>query len=278
MIKSYKKGKIRHLPEQETKKKKENIVARNKKNGLNYKKTALYVLPSLSFLAGITLLFFQIFPTLKFFIEERYSNKYTEIISPVPEEDLSANEFEMGGNFEAQYFADLLENIKKGEVAGAKLPYKYDWEGVFYLNIPSVGIDNMPVTANTNSYDKSIYDKVLEKSLAHFKGTDLPAQAGENRDTNTLIYGHSAPGKWAVFHRNSFEAAFNPLFDVNIGDKIFLKFDGQELAYTVVRIKITKPEETNLLQGIPGQKTLILVTCAPPGSKTNRLNIVAKLD
>ncbi len=107
MIKTYKKGKIKYFPLPDLKQEIRN-PKKNKSPKYNYKKVAFFILPALSFSAGLTILFFQIFPTIKFYIEERYSNKYVEIISPVPEKELTAQEFEMEGNFEAQYFANIL--------------------------------------------------------------------------------------------------------------------------------------------------------------------------
>jgi sortase A len=147
------------------------------------------------------------------------------------------------------------------------------------MSIPSVGIKNIRVTANVDSYNESVYNNVLRNSLAHFKGTDLPADNDDyNLDTNTYIYGHSAASSWARLNKASYEAAFNPLFDINVGDKIYVKFEDKEYSYTVYKTKITKPEDMTTLQGISGKKTLTLMTCAPPGSSLNRLNVIAILD
>lgn len=252
-----------------------------KKARLNYKNLAIYVIPTLLFGIGSYILASQFVPTAKFLLEQKFSTKYAEIASPVPENKLLAIEnVSLNGKFEAQYFSELFASLnqKDGNVAGAKAPYKTDWIGFFTVSIPSVEIDQMRVTANVDSYEESVYGEVLKNSLAHFKGTDLPANDEYEFDTNTFIYGHSAPSSWASLHNNSFEAAFNPLFNLNIGDKIFINFQGEELRYTVARIKITKPEDMGTLQGITGRKILTLMTCAPPGSSTNRLNIVATLD
>ncbi len=252
-----------------------------RKTKLNYKNFSIYVIPTILFGIGSYILISQIIPTAKFLVEQKFSPKYAEIASPVPENSsLAIENVALSGKFEAQYFFDLFEalNKKEGNVAGARAPYKSEWIGFFTISIPSVGVDKMRVTANVDSYEESVYGEVLKNSLAHFKGTDLPANDEYDADTNTFIYGHSAPSSWASLHKNSFEAAFNPLFDLNIGDKIIVNFQGEELSYTVARIKVTKPDDMNALQGIEGRKILTLMTCAPPGSSTNRLNIIATLD
>lgn len=275
----YKKAPIQYYEKPIAHKTEPKIIKRKTK--LNYKNFAIYVIPTMLFGIGSYILISQFIPTVKFYIEQEFSPKYVEIASPVPaNSSLAIENVALSGKFEAQYFSNLFEalNKKEGNVAGAKAPYKSDWIGFFTISIPSVGIDKMRVTANVNSYEESVYGEVLKNSLAHFKGTDLPANNEYHSDTNTFIYGHSAPSSWASLHKNSFEAAFNPLFDLNIGDKIFLNFQGEELQYTVAKVRVTKPEDMSTLEGIDGRKILTLMTCAPPGSSTNRLNIIATLD
>lgn len=278
MIKRYIKGKVKYLtPKQSLSTSADTIKYKRKKN------IALYVFPSVFFTLGVLIVLSQITPSIKFVLEKNFSPKYAEILSPVPEELLAEPQQEenVGGKFESQYFADLfsrLHMVNDNNVAGTTLPYKYDWEGTFTISIPAINIVDMPVTANVNSYDEDVYSSVLRKSLAHFQGTDLPAPKNYPYDSNTFIYGHSAPSDWALFHKNSFESALNPLFDINIGDKIIVKIDGEELVYSVAKVKITKPTDMSLLSGIEGEKTITLMTCAPPGSTTNRLNVIATLD
>ena len=282
MEQQYRKAKVTYIVRNEKKisKKKVNLPTRLRIN-IDYKKISLYVIPIFLFGTGVSIIGSQLFPSAKFLVEQRFSPKYFEVLSPLPEETTSTmSDNSVRGKFESQYFSKLfnrLREIDSTKVAGAKIPYKADWEGQFYMTIPSINIKDMPVTANVNSYDEEIYNKELQTSLAHFKGTDLPTPPSYDSDSNTFIYGHSAPSSWATFHKSSFEAAFNPLFDLNIGDEIFITFDEEEFKYTIRKIKVTKPEDLSTLAGIPGQKTLTLMTCAPPGSTSNRLNVIATL-
>lgn len=273
MIRRYVKGKVkyRQIPQRQE------VARKTTKFDLNLRNLAI---PSLLVVAGVAIIVSQVAPSAKFYVEQNYSDKYAEILSPLPEDSNIIQQEENFATFEAQYFAELLNQVKEteeGMVAGARVPNGINWNGKFAISIPAVGIEDMTVTANVNSYDETNYDNVLKSSVAHFKGTDLPTGSDYEYDTNTFLYAHSAPSRWATFHKNSFEAAFNPLFDVEIGDEIIINFEDEKFEYKVIRVLVTKPEDMSTLQGIPGAKTLTLMTCAPPGSATSRLNVIAKL-
>lgn len=277
----YTKAKIEYRGKRVEKEIEKNLNLPKVKFKINYRKISLYLLPIVFFATGLLIMGSQIFPSAKFLVESKFSPKYSKVLSPIPEDEIEEiKEFNLGGKFESQYFADILSKLdleENSDVAGARIPYRFDWEGQFDISIPSVEIEKMPVSANVNSYDEQIYNEVLKNSLAHFKGTDLPTPPSYQGSSNTFIYGHSAPSSWAAFHKNSFEAAFNSLFDLNIGDEIIVNFEEEELKYKVIKITITKPEDLSTLRGIPGKKTLTLMTCAPPGSTSGRLNVIAAL-
>lgn len=147
-----------------------------------------------------------------------------------------------------------------------------DYSGVFYLTIPSIGIDNLPVEANVDSTTESVYNQVLQTRLAHFKSTGLPIS---NIKNNMLIYGHSASPNYNPSPKDT-EVAFSFLPDLKVGDEINIRMEGKDYKYVMSSSKIVKPTDTTVITGSKGKKTLTLVTCYPLGSNENRYVAVAR--
>jgi LPXTG-site transpeptidase (sortase) family protein len=147
-----------------------------------------------------------------------------------------------------------------------------DYNGVFYLTVPSIGINRLPVQSNVDSTTESVYNQVLLTKLAHFKSTGLPISDIKN---NMLIYGHSASPNYNP-NPSDPEVAFSFLPDLKVGDEITIEMEGQEYKYIMSSSKIVKPTDTSVITGVKGRKTLTLVTCFPLGSNENRYVAVAR--
>lgn len=147
-----------------------------------------------------------------------------------------------------------------------------DYQGVFYITIPSVGIDHLPVEANVDSTTESVYNQVLLNKLAHFKSTGLPVSDVKN---NMLIYGHSASPNYNPSPKDA-EVAFSFLPQLKVGDEITITMDGKDYKYIMSSSKIVKPTDTSVITGSRDKKTLTLITCFPLGSNENRYVAVAR--
>lgn len=148
----------------------------------------------------------------------------------------------------------------------------FDYRGVFYITIPSIGIDHLPVEANVDSTTESVYNQVLLTKLAHFKSTGLPISDIKN---NMLIYGHSASPNYNPNPKDP-EVAFSFLPNLKVGDAITITMEGKDYNYVMASSKIVKPTDTSVITGARGKKTLTLVTCFPLGSNENRFVAVAR--
>lgn len=147
-----------------------------------------------------------------------------------------------------------------------------NYSGVFYITIPSIGINRLPVEANVDSTSEEIYNKVLLTRLAHFKSTGLPVSEVKN---NILVYGHSASPNYNPSPKDP-QVAFSFLPELKVGDEITVEMEGKEHKFVMSSSKIVKPTDTSVITGTKGRRTLTLVTCFPLGSNENRYVAVAR--
>jgi LPXTG-site transpeptidase (sortase) family protein len=171
----------------------------------------------------------------------------------------------------AEYFQQLQNNAFSDKKLLAD-EISNNYKGVFKLSIPNLGLNELPVQANVDSGIEEVYDKVLEKGLAHMESTGLPISDINN---NIVIYGHSAGGDF--YNRTGDPAAaFSRLNKAKVGDEIVMKIDGKEYTYKITKTKIVKPDDISIVTGDNTFKqTLTLFTCYPAGNNSNRLVVIA---
>jgi sortase A len=78
-------------------------------------------------------------------------------------------------------------------------------------------------------------------------------------------------------HRTTYGAPFFRLAKLERGDHIVITYAGKQFDYTVTERRVIRPAEVEVLQAIPGEHTVALVTCAPLYSAKNRLVVLGKL-
>ncbi len=107
--------------------------------------------------------------------------------------------------------------------------------------------------------------------MAHLSGSALPGEKG-----NVFITGHSSLTQF--YKPENYKAVFSKLPDLEIGDEIILDVSGTEYKYIVEGLKTFDPKDISVVNP-PDQKGryLSLMTCVPPGFKTKRLIVLAKL-
>lgn len=145
----------------------------------------------------------------------------------------------------------------------------------FDLIIPSVSL-NLPVTPDVNGFNSKEYIYALTKGAAQLapakeagfviQGSN-PGQGG-----NILIYAHTnAP--WGI--SSNFQAAFNPLKDVNTGDYIYVYYKNVKYTYEVYEKYVTQPGDLSVASPTKFE-TLTLMGCWPFGSNAKRLIVKAE--
>ncbi len=151
-------------------------------------------------------------------------------------------------------------------------PVSLNYSNVFYISIPSIGINRLPVQSNVDSSSENAYNAVLNNTLAHFRSTGLPISDVKN---NIVIYGHSASPNLNP-SRNTPLMAFSFIPELQVGDEIIIEIEGREFKYKMFSSKIVEPDETSIITGTKGRGTLTLFTCFPLGSNKERYVAVAR--
>jgi sortase A len=139
----------------------------------------------------------------------------------------------------------------------------------FTLSIPQLTIDKALVTTDVISDNEDIYQPVLLKSLAHYKGTAYPGEPG-----NVVVYGHSILP--AFYNPKNYLSIFSKLDTLSAKDTVTVTWGRNAYTYAIEGMEVVKPSDTRVLQYNNG-KTLTLITCAPPGFTTNRLLVFTRL-
>ena len=101
--------------------------------------------------------------------------------------------------------------------------------------------------------------KVLEKGVGHLDGTSLPVGG---KSTHAVMSAHRGLPTARLF---------TDLDQIAAGDQFYIHVLDEHLAYEVDQIKTVLPNEVSLLDIVPGEDLVTLVTCTPYGVNTHRL-------
>jgi LPXTG-site transpeptidase (sortase) family protein len=138
----------------------------------------------------------------------------------------------------------------------------------FSLIIPTIGV-NAKVLPNVNPADAGQYKEALLQGVAHAATSMLPDANG-----TVYLFSHSTNYDWFVKDLN---AVFYLVKNLKEGDLIVLIYKGKEYTYRLRETRIVAPSDISYLVPFEGKKSLILQTCWPPGTSTERLLVFADL-
>lgn len=136
----------------------------------------------------------------------------------------------------------------------------------FGLVIPKIGV-NASVIPAVNPTKPGEYLEALQKGIAHSSLSYFP-----DEDGTVYLFSHSTNYDWFVKDLN---AAFYLLKNLDIGDRVVLFYKGKQYEYKITDKRVVSPEAVSYLVPEAGAKRLILQTCWPPGSTSERLLIFA---
>ncbi len=133
---------------------------------------------------------------------------------------------------------------------------------MFYLSIPSLGIENA-IASNA--------DNDLDSHLVNYEGTATPPAKG-----NAVVFGHSTLPQW--FDPHNYKAIFATLHTIHIGAKIIITKDNASYTYVIDKISIVDADDTSPLAQQYDASYLTLITCTPPGTTWKRLIVHSHLE
>jgi len=227
------------------------------------------LVPLILILFGVNIIYREVWPEVE--QQVKYALGYYDVTT-VP---LVAGDYVERAQFlsnpGSQYFAELSEDAEDAHVLVPD-PVSNNYSGRFSLSIDSLGLSNLPVTANVDSGVQEVYDSVLSTGLAHFDGTGLPISDIEN---NIVIYGHSSSGDYYE-RTGDIAGAFSLLNQIKIGDEIDVEIEGETHTYRVYKSKIVQPDDISIITGQKNTRTLTLFTCFPNGDSANRFVAIAR--
>ncbi len=140
-----------------------------------------------------------------------------------------------------------------GPQAGATLPQ--DPGSALVLTIPRLGLRRLVPEGATP-------DNLRRFGVGRIAWTALPQAEG--------IVGIAG-------HRTTYGAPFFKLHTLRPGDTILVDYRGRRFTYEVLRSEVVTPDRVDLLEGLPGERSIGLVTCTPPYSATYRLVVLGTL-
>lgn len=137
----------------------------------------------------------------------------------------------------------------------------------FTIMIPSINAESK-IIESVDPWDKDLYQKALEKGVAHAKNTSLPGENG-----TIFLFAHSSDVPWRITRTNT---PFMKLPLLKVGDTIYLSREDKTYEYQIVEKKTVSPYDVSFLEDTQSNR-LILQTCTPPGTDWKRLLVFAEL-
>lgn len=138
----------------------------------------------------------------------------------------------------------------------------------FSIIVPKIGI-NAAIVPAVNPTNPKEYDEALQKGVAHASTSFFPNENGA-----VYLFSHSTNYEWFIKDLN---AVFYLMKNLEAGDLVILIYKGTRYTYSITEKRIVSPKEVSYMAPIEGKKMLILQTCWPPGSTTERQLVFADL-
>ena len=131
-----------------------------------------------------------------------------------------------------------------------------------FITIPRINV-NLPIYHGTE-------ESVLQTAVGHIEGTSLPVGSAHDEEnfgkvnfaSHCVISGHRGLPSAKLFR---------DLDKVEIGDLFTMNILDQTLTYEVDAINVVEPGDVKLIEIVPNEDLVTLVTCTPYGINTHRL-------
>ena len=137
------------------------------------------------------------------------------------------------------------------------------------LIIPKINVDVPVIYDTTPDHDAQM--KAMENGVAYFGipgANSKPGQVG-----NTVLSGHSSND---ILDSGNYKFIFARLEQMEVGDSVYLNYNGKRYTYTVTQKKVVPPTDVNALIYPTTKPELTLITCTPLGTSLNRLLVTAE--
>jgi sortase A len=217
--------------------------------------------------SGVFTLIWAVWPIASFQVTN--AALFSEIISPIQNPDigrLRMNEMVLAASDVSPLSNGDSYNPNTWYPGRPQKPTKTTVD-TYTITIPELNIRDAKVIIAGDS---------LDQSLIHYGGTALPGEPGA-----TVIFGHSTLPQ--LYDPKDYKTIFSylptlkPVSDNYKGDEIFITYDRTTYRYLIYDMKVTKPTDLSALEQETDGSYVTLVTCVPPGTYWQRLNVKGKL-
>lgn len=130
----------------------------------------------------------------------------------------------------------------------------------FAISIPSVGIHDLEIIHPDDPFSSEGVLAPLQRGVGHL--FSYPGGGGK-----IMVYGHSSSYPWDT---SEFSKIFRKINEAKPGDKIYVTYDGTLHVYEVTYEEAVPAEDTSRFNDNGQGEELILYTCWPPDSITQR--------
>lgn len=139
-------------------------------------------------------------------------------------------------------------------------------EAPTHIEIPKAGV-NISIL-NSDSTNTSILDEYLKKGVVRYPGSGLLGQG------NMLLFGHSS--NWKTVQNSAYKA-LNNIWNLEIGDEIYVKSETTTYVYKVRSVKLLQASNVRV-DFSNNENILTLSTCNTFGAKEDRYVVEADFD
>jgi len=136
----------------------------------------------------------------------------------------------------------------------------YASEKYFAIALPALSISDLTVTHPADPFTPDGILKPLQHGVGHL--FSYPGGGGK-----IMIYGHSSSYPWDV---SQYTKAFRNINKLKGGDSVYVTYDGKLYTYEVTSHQTVQASDTSSFQDQGGGEELILYTCWPPDSISQR--------
>jgi len=136
----------------------------------------------------------------------------------------------------------------------------YASEKYFAVNIPSIGINDLTVTHPQDPFSKEGILQPLQYGVGHLFG--YPGMGGK-----IMVYGHSSGYPWDL---SQYTKIFRQINRLVVGDRVYVTFKGSLYTYEVTQKQAIDAADTTPFNDHGTGEELILYTCWPPDSISQR--------
>ena len=145
------------------------------------------------------------------------------------------------------------------------IDHPYASEKHFAITMPSLGVTDLTISHPAEALTSEGILEPLKYGVGHLFG--FPGGGGK-----IMVYGHSSGYAWDV---SEYTKIFRRINELNVGDKVYVTYEGKLYIYEVTLEQAIAASDTAPFREDGNGEELILYTCWPPDSISQRYLIHA---